>query len=185
MSIKYGEITIIRDLKNESYRNYFARLFGYEPNISNNKTDKIILLFEDGNISEIEPDIKCNNIEFNPVLLSISSTVYPSHIKIKNPNKIIFYKNPETIDGVQKMSFNQIFSNYNCYKNANKEGSCYNCIYYMHSYPDKKDVFSILRVKSNEEKPRYIIAYDETVLSFSDLSYLINCTFRNKFEENK
>ena len=44
MSIKYGEITIIRDLENETYGNYFARVFGYEPNISNENADKIILL---------------------------------------------------------------------------------------------------------------------------------------------
>lgn len=181
MSIKYGEITIIRDLENETYGNYFARVFGYEPSISNENTDKIILLLEDGTISEIETNIKCNNIKFNHVL-SICGMIYPSYIEIKNHKKTIFYKKSEVIDGEQRLSFTAIFSNYTNFKNTNKEGSCYNCIYYMHSYPDKKDVFSILKVKSNEAKPRYIIAYDETVLSLSDVYYLINCTFRNKFE---
>ena len=64
MSIKYGEITIIRDLENESYKTYFARLLGYEPYICKYDNNKIILLLEDGTISEIDYNIKSENIKF-------------------------------------------------------------------------------------------------------------------------
>jgi hypothetical protein len=179
MSIKYGEITIIRDLENESYKTYFARLLGYEPYICKYDNNKIILLLEDGTISEIDYNIKSENIKFGPSLF----TLYPSHIDILNPLKMLFYKNSDKVDGIQKLSFYNIFCSYNKgYKNINKDASIYNCIYYMHSYSGKQDVLSILKIKSNETKPRYLVAYDDSILSDNDISYIINCTFRDKFE---
>jgi hypothetical protein len=95
---------------------------------------------------------------------------------------MLFYKKSEDVNGIKQLSFTNIFKDYKCFKNTNKEASVYNCIYYCHFLGGKKEVFSVLKIKSNEEKPRYLIAYDESILSINDISYIINCIFRNKFD---
>jgi hypothetical protein len=43
---------------------------------------------------------------------------------------------------------------------------------------DKIESFAVSRIKSNEEKPRFVIAYNETIFDKSDIIYLINCIFK-------
>ena len=50
MPIKYAEIRIIRNLKEESWFSYFKNLIGDEDIITNN--DTIIISFDDGSISD-------------------------------------------------------------------------------------------------------------------------------------
>ena len=78
----------------------------------------------------------------------------------------------------KKIDFKKIFENYN--KNYNREASEYNLIYETY---DNKELFSICRIKSNEEKPRFILAYDETIFDKSDIIYLTDCIFKKKFDK--
>jgi hypothetical protein len=63
-----------------------------------------------------------------------------------------------------------------------KESSGYNCIYYKYDYPEKREVFSICMITSNVNNPRFIFAYDTDNFEKSDIIYLVNCIFTNKYE---
>ena len=43
------------------------------------------------------------------------------------------------------------------------------------------EVLSLIKIKSNEEKPRYLIAYDETIFCKSDIIYFVENVFRLRF----
>mgnify|MGYP000987189916 CR=1 FL=1 len=58
ISIKYGEITIIRNLQEESILNYFNRLLGNEN--KTNENDTIIILFDDGIICDVKKEYNTN-----------------------------------------------------------------------------------------------------------------------------
>ena len=58
--------------------------------------------------------------------------------------------------------------------------SCFNCIYYCHKY-GTQNVFSILKLYSNEDKPRFLLAYDSDEFNKDEVIYLVNCIFKNKY----
>jgi hypothetical protein len=53
--------------------------------------------------------------------------------------------------------------------------SVYNCIYYKNN----NDVFAIIKIKSNEDKPRFLLAYDDEYFEKDDIIYLVNYIFSN------
>lgn len=176
MGIKYAEITIIRDLENESYSNYLKRLIGFEPYIENDNS-QIIILFDDKNICDVKNEYIVKNIEFSASINSI----LPHFIKISKTDRIIFYKNPETnFEGKLRLNFNNIFKNYNNFNSYKRIPSYFNCIYEIIGHGE---IFAICKIQSNEEKPRYILAYDEYYFDRSDIIYLIYSIFNNSYNK--
>ena len=53
--------------------------------------------------------------------------------------------------------------------------SIYNMIYY--NLINNNDVFAIVKIKSNEEKPRFLLEYDEECFEKDDIIYLVNYIF--------
>jgi len=53
-----------------------------------------------------------------------------------------------------------------------------------YTYKDE-GVFSILKLFSNNEKPRFLLAYNTKEFSKEEIMYLVNCIFRNKYKENE
>lgn len=68
--------------------------------------------------------------------------------------------------------------NFKKYDKISRQASQFNLMYKTY---DKKEVFSICRIKSNEEKPRFILAYNSDILDRSDIIYLTDCIFKYKF----
>lgn len=173
MSIKYIEITIIRNLEEENIFRAITRYIGYE-NKTNNK-DTIIMLFDDGTICDIKDEYIDKNFEFGVLGYDYD---FPIYFKKDKKNNTLFYKNPDIKDGKKKLDFEKIFKNYNKIYKDSKDASEYNVIYETY---DNKEIFAICRIKSNEEKPRFLLAYDETILDKSDIIYLTDCIFKKKF----
>ena len=172
MSIKYVEITIIRNIEEENIFRTLSRYFGNE-NTTNNK-DTIIMLFDDGTICDTKDEYIDKKFEFDVIGHDHS---FPIYFKIDNEKRSLFYKKPDIKDGQKKLDFKKIFKNYN--KNYNREASEYNVIYETY---DNKELFAICRIKSNEEKPRFLLAYDETIFDKSDIIYLVDCIFKRKYD---
>lgn len=177
MSIKYVEITIIRNIEEENIFRSLSRYFGYE-NTTNNK-DTIIILFDDGTICDIKDEYEYINkkFEFGPLAYDHG---FPLNFKIEGKTRTLFYKEPHVKDGKKKLDFKKIFENYKNYDKDSREASEYNMIY---EYYDKIELFAICRIKSNEEKPRFLLAYDETIFDKSDIIYLTDCIFKKKFDK--
>ena len=169
MPIKYAEITIIKNLEKESIFEYFSRLIQIE--IVVNDYDTIIILFDD----ETTHDVKKEYTDKKFIMLS-SNIVYPYNFNIEGITNTFFYKEPKVIDNNLKTDFKKIFKNNPKYFTSNKEASIYNVIYYV--VPDI-EVFSIVKISSNEIKPRYLLAYDDMYFKKDDIIYFVQNIFEN------
>jgi hypothetical protein len=173
MTIKYAEITIIRDLEEESMFDSIGRYFGNEPIITDN--DLIIITFDDNTICDIKNEYIDKKFIFGPCGYIHN---FPIHFRFDSYKRVAFYTIPDIIDGNYKLRLKDIFKNNINYHKNNCQSSIYNMIY---SNYDGDLIFAILRVKSNEEKPRYLLAYNSELFHRSDIIYLIDCMFKHKF----
>jgi len=88
MTIKYAEITIIRNLEQEDIFRSFKRYFGYE-NTTNDK-DIIIMEFDDGTICDTKDEYVDKKFEFSVLG---HDHLFPIYFKINEKNITLFYKN--------------------------------------------------------------------------------------------
>lgn len=77
----------------------------------------------------------------------------------------------------ETLNFNSIFKNYYKYKTQQYELSIFNLIY---EDIDEKELFAMCRIKSTEEKPRFLLAYDNIIFDKSDIIYFVDYLFKNK-----
>jgi hypothetical protein len=175
MPIKYAEITIIINTEKESILNYFNRLLGNENQTTDN--DTIIILFDDGIIYNVKKE--CENKNTNIIMGPIGfKTNVPLYFEIEETNKIFFSKTP-TVDcnGKLKLNSKPIFANNKKHTTTKKEPSVYNSIFER----GNNEVLAIVKIKSSEEKPRFLLAYDDEYLKKEHIIYFINCIFKDKF----
>jgi len=182
MPIRYAEITIIKNLKEESMLRYFNRtLLGNENSINDN--DTIIILFDDETIYDTKPPHL--NKPFSMGIPSSSFYGYPIYFEIKDNNECFFLQRPSIIHELPKLNFNLIFSNNPKFSISIKEPSIYNIIYYTILNKNKNrgehEAFAIVKIKSNEEKPRFLLAYDEENFNKNDIIYFVNYIFKCQF----
>ena len=106
----------------------------------------------------------------------------PAYIKTSTSKHQITYDEPtETSDGKLILYLEPVFIEYKKYSRNNVVPSVFNFSYYVQESSNKKTALSCVRVKSTEEKPRFLIAYDSDYLSESEVIYIINCMFRYKY----
>jgi len=178
MPIKYAEITIIRNLEEEHIFNYLNRiLLGNENSVNDN--DTIIILFDDETIYDVKKeyiDKKFGKlIEMGPKYFNRDNL--PIYFEIKNNKKTFFSKSPTENNGIKRLDFKPIFANNKNHLTTTKEASVYNSIYYYNNNNKDNDVLAIVRVKSNEEKPRFLLAYDEAHFEKEYIIYFVNYLF--------
>jgi len=179
MTIKYAEVTIIFDTVNEGlFSNLKRNLFGYET-FCNEESD-IIISFDNGTISCVKNDLKdCKFKFFNGL-----SDLLPSHFETNKKVKfrhVYFHRAPiKKEDGNLHLDFKTIFPSEMQLK-YKIVASCFNCIYYWNNRDGIKNVFSILKLYSNEDKPRFLLAYDSDEFNKDEVIYLVNCIFKNKY----
>lgn len=169
MPIKYAEVTIVRNLEQESWFTYFKNLIGEENIITDN--DTIIILFDDGSVS----DCKDENERFEMGPKSVYST-YPIYFNKINKDTV-FLKTPRVEKDVLKLDFKPIFKDYPNYSTLKKEPSIYNAIYESNDI----DIFALIKRVSNQ----YLLAYEDSYFEKSDIEYFVHSTFISTFEEPK
>ena len=170
MPIKYAEITIVRNLEEESWLSYFKNLIGQEDIININ--DTIIISFDDGTVSETKRELIDKQFKFGP-------KGYPQDYPLyfEKPDKhTLFLKRPIIKeDGNLKIDFKPIFKNYQNFNTSKKEPSIYNAIYEDVCIGQ---VFAIVKKGYNQ---RYLLAYDDEYFDKSDINYFVNIIFTNSF----
>ena len=170
MPMKYAEITIIINTEKETMSNYFNRLFlGNENKASD--SDTIIILFDDGIISDVKKECTNTNIIMGPRSFK---TNLPIYFEIEEPYEIFFSKIPTVdYDGNLRLDSKPIFANNKKHITTKKEPSGYNCIFER----GINQVLSIVKIKSSEDKPRFLLAYDDEYFKKEYIIYFINCIF--------
>jgi len=175
MPIKYAEITIIINTEKESILNYFNRLLLGNENETNDN-DTIIILFDDGIICDVKKEYNTklhNPIKMGPTSLSRYFPL-PIYFEIEETNEIFFSKTP-TVDcnGILILNSNPIFANNKKHTTTKKEPSVYNSIFER----GNNEVLSIVKIKSSEEKPRFLLAYDDEYFKKENIIYFVNDIF--------
>jgi hypothetical protein len=176
MSIKYAEITIVRNLKKESWLSYFKNLIGEEDIITNN--DAIIISFDDGTVSDTKSNDSNNQFKMGP---KGNYCNYPRYFNKEDKDYMAFLKTPsvERVTEprclfsytVLKLDSRPIFKDYPNYNTLKKEPSIYNAIYISKGI----DIFAVVKRNSNQ----YLMAYDDSYFDKSDICYFINYIFTN------
>jgi len=175
MPIKYTEITIIINTEKETISNYLSRILLGNENQTND-SDNIIILFDDGIICDVKKE--CKNTNTNTKLLKMGprsfKTNSPIYFEIKDTNETFFSKSP-TVDcnGKLKLDCKPIFANNKKHITTKKESSAYNCIFER----GNSQVLAIVKIKSSEEKPRFLLAYDDTYFEKEHIIYFVNDIF--------
>lgn len=155
--ITYAEITVHKELKHETMFEYLIRVI----NESKPKTtDTIIILFNDTSIVDVKKyenkcKIKMGQDGFN--------TLSPIYFDIE---KKTFFA-----------SYNTVFETTLFSDKSNLKDSPYNCIYYTIR---GDDVFGISRIKSSDESPRFLVAYNDTFIEKDHVIYLVNYILSNQ-----
>ena len=181
MTIKYAEITIIFDTENEGlFGNLKRNWFGWET-FCDEETN-IIISFDDKNIC-VKDELKHCKFKF----FEGFSSILPLHFEVKEKKEkkekyrhTYFKREPiKQKDENLHLDFKTIFTS-EIRKKYKLAPSCFNCIYYCIKN-NNQDVFSILKIYSNEDKPRFLLAYDSDEFSNEEIIYLVNCIFKNKY----
>ena len=165
MSIKYGEVTIINDTQINIFNN-ISKWLGFEK--LSTKESKFVFLFEDGDIYDMN-NLKDYNFKFIN-----NNNLFLLPVYFDKNNKRYFYKKPIMKDNHYRLDFTQLFNSYKNYNSSINMESYYNCIYYCNKSSDKKDVFSILRIKSSNIMPRFNFAYDNNEFTKDEIIYIIH-----------
>ena len=165
MPIKYAEVTIVRNLEQESWLTYFKHLIRDENIITN--TDTIIILFDDGSVSDTISKDVIERFEMGPK--SVYST-YPMYFNKIN-KRTVFLKTPRVENNVLKLDFKPIFKDYPNYNTLKKEPSIYNAIY---EESNNVDIFAVAKRTSN----LYLLAYDDSYFDKSDIVNLSSTFFK-------
>ena len=174
MYIKYGELTIIYNPENTNIITKFINwVNSIEERPPNNA--KYIFLFNDGDIYEYNDKITDYKYKF---FTSINTPLPLYFEKLgKNYNCIYFLKKIITKKNNYYLDFNEIFGSYSKFNSSLIIDSDYNCIYYCYEQLLKPEIFSIIRIKSNIDMPRYQFAYDSNKFTKEEIIYLIHTIF--------
>ena len=182
MPIKYAEITVVRNLEEESWLSYFKNLLGEENKITIN--DTIIISFDDGTISDTKRDLVDKQFKFGP---KGHLQDYPIYFNKEGKDNTFFLKNPiiERVTEprnlfsytVLKLDSKLIFKDYKNHNTLKKEPSIYNVIY-------KTGIEEVLAIVKNGRQRRYLLAYDDSYFDKSDINYFVYMLFTNSFIEN-
>ena len=171
MSIKYGELTINHTKEEPSVFTSLFMWFGYERRAT--KSSELVFLFEDGEI--YIADDKVTDFGFKFVNSSINKM--PIYFDKKDKTSTYFYKTPVQKDDKLKLDFKPLFSPYAKYNSSMNIASSYNCIYYCYKSSKEPEVFGIMKLKSNENMPRFQFAYASDEFTKEEVIYLINYMF--------
>jgi hypothetical protein len=173
----YAEITIHRKKLQSDVsiftRFFITRFFRWFGNEIFDKEDTIVILFDDNTIYDT------NNLSYYGKITytTTSTNMFPETITINNIYKL--YK--RNISNVVKES-DITFNNYKNIINVDTS-SIFNLFY---SYKNNKNQtypwnqFTIVRIKSAESNPRFLLAYNSDILDKNDILYLADLIFKYK-----
>lgn len=189
MPIKYGEITCII---NENFLNkiIFRSWFNFE--LIDHTNSKIVILFEDGEICEINDKLIDCEYTFLDDYLSETPIHFSKKITAENVYKKIYFKQDlAMVNGEKKLRTHNLFKFHPQYLSQSRtqsHPSVFNSIYYCHTInknietnnleTNRLEVFGLLHLKSSEHSPRFIFAYDSDEFSKEEVVYILNSIFK-------
>ena len=194
MTIKYGELTIIKDKEQSTLSSLLNWLTNDEHLV---KKSKYIFLFDDGEICDedkLHGDFNftfLNGINSDITPFSFTNSIrnkLPIYFEIKSKEskerRFYFHKGMDITTSGCLLDFNKLFKSYSKFNCDMKISSEYNSIYYCHKFllnsgTNKPEIFSLIRLKSTEQMPRFQFAYDSDEFTKEEIVYLIHHIFNS------
>lgn len=177
MTIKYANLFIIINLDEFIIPKSIWNYLGFEY-IS--KESSMVIEFDDNTIYDVNEYDNKHTFIFGT---NVHGKDLPLYFQVCKTSKTLFYKNSVEVDDKLKLNFDNLFKNFT----KLKEPSIYNMIYYVidskYNNRVEKESFSILHIKSNKDKPQFIIAYDDEIFDKTKLITLVYYIFKNKSEK--
>lgn len=177
MTIKYGELTIIKE-KEQSNLEMFVNWLTNEEKVI--EKSKYIFLFDDGEIRDFEDKLLVDyNFSFRFRYSGYISRLPVYFLKYNDFTTELYFNKLtgiyETIIPDSLLCFNQIFISYSKYRYDIIIPSVYNCIYFCNkSLLLSPEIFGLIRIKSSEQMPRFQFAYDSEEFTREETIYLIH-----------
>jgi len=168
--MKYAEITVIFNLNAETIYNRISRVLGNENETT--ETDTIIILFEDGTISDVKKEYRDKKFLIGPRCPPLTCPLFFTPAG----KSTLFAKRPAEINGRKILKFNDIFFFNPTFIAHKKVSSVYNMIYETCCI----EVFAIMKIASSDTSPRYLLAYHEDYFHEEDVIYLVNHVFSSE-----
>lgn len=186
--MKYAEVTVIKNASNRGVGYSFGVFTGLvdEERVIDKDLDQVIMTFED---DETPFDTKDRYVDCK-YKFDCSCSLGPVEFNwIYSPNKeyTLFKREPKEVDGKLKLCFKEFVDNHPKNKNIKTIPSYYSFILYHHTVVGYKsvdlNVFCIVRMESASSKPRYLVAYDETLFTKEKVVYLVRQLLLRLYEE--
>jgi hypothetical protein len=165
MSIKYGDLTII--YYPEEKPNIFTQIINWINSGDERPPPNAKYIFSFDDLLESNEEFTDFNSSFTPLPL------YFNKPEEEESHYYMYFLKKEYDNS---LDFNELFNSYLKFNCMNME-SKYNCIYYYHEILSKPEIFSIVRIKSNADMPRYQFAYDSNKFTKEEIIYLIRTIF--------
>lgn len=177
--LKYAEVTIIKNVENSTFLNSYYRFIGIDSERIIDKEKDIILMTFEG-----EPpfDTKDRYVDLKFHIEPLLSDSKIGYMMNKEDPVVYHSKTPRIYsDGTLRLDFNRIHKENPVYNNKDIQTSCYNTIFYRNVSGKPTDVLFIARLNSSITMPRYVIAYDETLITKLQVIYVIRNMFLELF----
>ncbi len=180
MTIQFADITVIHNIEEDGILRTFGRLINYENCATD--LDTIIITFDDepDRIYDVKTDYIEKNYEFGPQRTNYFVPAYFTN-RNKNLSTCFHRKSPHIYNwkpcNIWYRNVFDICKNFD----FNDAVSSYFNIVYVELYKENIS-FGILKIKSPQTKPRFKLAYDDTIFDKSDIIYLVDYFLKYKFE---
>jgi hypothetical protein len=186
-NLKYAEVTVIKNVEERTIFNFLQHIFRVDEEIIVDKERDQVLMEFDG-----EPPIDTKD-HFEECYLEFTTGFYGDilFIKKKDNTNTLFPRKPHTNDyGNLCLSFKEVTEGPNKHKVRSLPiPSLKNTVLYSnkteliaqevkgvisHSFETiEQNCFYLIRIESRDIKPRYVVTYDETILTRKMVIYLV------------
>lgn len=179
MTIKFAEISIIRNMNKQCLYNSISRFFGDEGLFSDD--DDIVILFDDCTICNIKDEHLKKEIKFSDNYCFHHESDCVTQLAVKINNIRLFLKLCNKSNSINNKHKNESYysnelTNHIKYNDSPNEHSTFNMVYRSID----SHAFELVRKKSSYETPRFLMAYDDTIFGRNDIIYFLDCVFKSK-----
>lgn len=187
--LQYAEVTLIKSFKHRTFwQDLWTFAGGDEEPIVDKENDTVLMTFA----GEPPFDTKDRYVDLNFKFTLGFGQTYDKILYIKNPrpgkdNVTYFLRDPRKDDAsILHLDFREMTEGHPVYdlsKNPIK-ASCRNIILYQHLAMDTPNFFYFARLPSSDTMPRYVVAYDDTLLFKTEVIYLVRQLCLNLYLES-
>ncbi len=185
--LQYAEVTVIKSFKNRTFwQDLWTFAGGDEEPIVDKENDTVLMTFA----GEPPFDTKERYVDLKFKFTLGVEVDYPKILYIKAPREgrpetMYFPKEPRRADaGTLHLDFREMAKDHPVYDLAKNpiKASVRNTILYKHVGLLSTNFFYFARLQSSDTMPRYVVAYDDTLISKVEVIYLVRQLCLNLYQ---